>query len=185
MNLNMNAFIAANTAALTIGGMPVGFAATVTTDTGAFATKYNTMKTSQETGVGTGSKITSNNAIYDDMISMFKDAKRIFATDAEKQALFTFATLKDMVSPPGSASLKVTVQKPDNSVVGNVAVTIQSETGTPNTVNTDATGVAQFDSIDPDRYTVTFNVATFQPVNVPKDVDTGTNARLVVKLVAI
>ena len=135
--------------------------------------------------MGTGSKITSNNAIYDDMILMFQDAKRIFPTDAEKQALFTFATLKNMVSPPGSASLKVTVQRPDNSLVSGATITIQSETGTPNTVSTDANGEASFPGIDPDRYHVTGTVATFVPISVDKDVDTGVNARLTVKLVAI
>ncbi|HYV90523.1 MAG TPA: carboxypeptidase-like regulatory domain-containing protein [Chitinophagales bacterium] len=81
--------------------------------------------------------------------------------------------------------LKVTVQRPDNSFVPNVQVTIQSGAGTLITVNTDANGVAQFDSIDPDQYSVKLNVSTFQPVDVEKDVDTGVNARLVVKLVGI
>ncbi|HYV95007.1 MAG TPA: hypothetical protein VE978_24750 [Chitinophagales bacterium] len=30
----------------------------------------------------------------------------------------------------------------------------------------DSSGVAQFDSIDHDQYSVTLNVVTFQPVNV-------------------
>lgn len=188
MNNNMNAFIAApanNALLLSPGGMPVGFAAQVTGDTAAFLTKYNAMKAARETGVGTGSKITANNAIYDDMQLMFHDGHRVFPTDAEKLKQFNFASLKLIVAPPGSASLKVTVQRPDNSFVAGVPVTIQSESGTPITVNTDADGVAEFDSIDPDRYSVKLNVATFVAVDVDKDVDTGVNARLVVKLVAI
>jgi hypothetical protein len=116
---------------------------------------------------------------------MFHDAHRVFPTDAEKLLQFNFHALKNIVAPPGSASLKVTVQKPDNSFVPNVPVTIQSLTGTPITVNTDADGVAAFDGIDPDPYRVTLNVATFIPVDEEKDVDTGVNARVVVKLVAI
>ena len=82
-------------------------------------------------------------------------------------SLFTFPALKDMV------------------VAKILFASIRSETGTLNIVNTDANGAAQIDSIDHDRYTVTFNVPTFRPVNIDKDVDTGTNARLTVKLVAI
>lgn len=185
MNNNMNAFIALpanNALLLSPGGMPVGFAAQVTTDTGAFLTKYNAMKTARETGVATGGKVTANNAVYDDMQLMFHDAHRVFPTDAEKLLQFNFHALKNIVAPPGSASLKVTVQKPDNSFVAGVPVTIQSATGVPITVNTDADGVAHFDGIDPDPYRVTLNVATFVPVDEEKDVDTGVDARLVVKL---
>src|ERR1043165_83580 len=101
MNNNMNAFIALpanNALLLTPGGMPVGFAAQVTGDATAFLNKYNAMKAARETGVGTGSKITANNAIYDDMQLMFHDGHRVFPTDAEKLKQFNFASLKKIVA---------------------------------------------------------------------------------------
>ena len=48
-----------------------------------------------------------------------------------------------------------------------------------------AGGEASFPGIDPGRYHVTATVAAFVPVSVDKDVDTGVNVRLTVKLVAI
>jgi hypothetical protein len=65
-----------------------------------------------------------------------------------------FPSLEEDSAIATAPCLKVTVQRPDNFFVPNVQVTIRSETGTLITVNTDAHGVAQFDSIDPDQYVV-------------------------------
>ena len=65
-----------------------------------------------------------------------------------------FPSLEEDTAIASALYLKVIVQRPDNSFVPNVQVTIQNEAGTLITVNTDANGVAQFDSIDPDQYYV-------------------------------
>jgi len=65
-----------------------------------------------------------------------------------------FPSLEEDTAISNAHCLNVTVQKPDNSFVPNVPVTIQNEADTVNSVNTDANGVAEFDSIDPDQYSV-------------------------------
>ncbi|MEO5673104.1 MAG: carboxypeptidase-like regulatory domain-containing protein [Chitinophagales bacterium] len=184
LNSNMNAFITNNTAVLTAtGGMPAGFPAQAALDRSSFATAYNTMMTQRETGPATGSKVDANNALYDDLQQMFKDARRgVFPDDAAMQQEFTFQYLKKLVTPKGSASLSVRLQRPDNTLVVDQEVTIQSETGTAIRLMTGANGEVLFDRIDPDRYRVTATVADYKPVDADKDVDTGVNARMTINL---
>ena len=63
-------------------------------------------------------------------------------------------SLEEDTAISSAPRLKVTVRRPENSFVPNVQVTIQNEAGAQITVNTDANGAAQFDSIDPDQYSV-------------------------------
>jgi len=94
--------------------------------------------------------------------------------------------LKDIVSPPGSASLNVEILFPDNTPAVDLRVTIQSADGTPLVKQTDANGKCKYDSIDPDRYKVTVQVpAGFKAVSMNKDVDTGVGARLLIKMEAV
>lgn len=179
LNTAMKAFVVTYNAELTAGFMPATFAASVTTASNNFDTKYDAFKAARQTGVATGAKITANNGVFDNLKDLQSDAEKVYRNDAEKQKLFNYRTVKDIVSPPGSASLKVTLKrKGTNEPVPNANVTIQSKTGTPKNGKTDADGVVIFDNIDPDDYTVIVVADGFPNFNVIKEVNTGTAARL-------
>lgn len=131
MNNAMHAFITTNLAALTAGdNMPATFQGDVSADGAAFLLKYNSFKAKRQTKPATEDKTAANNAIYDDLQKMFKDGTTIYRKNAGKKSLFVFSTIKDMVSPPGSASLKVSViTLPDNAAAPNAAISMQADGG--------------------------------------------------------
>ena len=112
MNDNMIEFIADNTAELTTpGGMPATFATKVDDDSTAFKDMYNPYLSSRETGTATAAKLKANNNLYDAVADFQKDGvEMVYRRDEAKQRRYMFSVLKDIVSPPGSASLKVTVK---------------------------------------------------------------------------
>ena len=95
--------------------------------------------------------------------------------------------MEELLSPPGSASYKVTVKVAGllTAIVG-MPVKIQSKTAAAIIVDTNALGVALFPHLDPDNYTVTIGGAIFPFVvqSFKKDVDTGVNAHSEVFMVA-
>lgn len=179
MNTKMNAFIANvdNAAKLTTGFMPVGFAAQVTSDTGAFASKYVDFKSARETGPATSAKITANNGLYKHVEDVYEDAKVVFKDDEDILKLFNFAHVKLIVSPPGSASLEVELIKAVTNEKVDGKIIIQSATGVAISKDT-VDGVAKFVSVDPDDYIVKVIVVGSPEVTVKKEVNTGVNARL-------
>ncbi len=186
MNTAMNAFIAANTAVLTASGfMPAAFAASVTTASTNFTTKYSAFKVARQTGVDTNAKIAANNDLYGDVMRVCDDAhSRVYINDDVKKRLFTWKDVKFLVSPPGSASLKITVKRQtDNTLVEAAAVTIQSAGGVPIVLNTDAQGEVVFSSIDPADYNVKIEASGYLTSNFVKEVNTGVDARKDVAMV--
>lgn len=191
LNTSMVAFITTNAAILaTPGGMPGTFAAKVGTDAGNFTDTYNLFVLSRETSVARGEKVTANNLLYDEMMDVFEDgSERVFRNDAAKQKNYVFATLKDIVSPPGSASLKALVLREDDTPVAEASVTIRLKdaelleiVAPPITVVTDAEGVALFENADPGRYngSATSSDETVT-VDFTKEIDTGVKARITVQ----
>lgn len=184
MNKAMITFIADNTALLTApGGMTVAFATKVTDDSTKFNEKYNLFKQARETNPAQQAKMKANNIFYDAIMAFMKEGvERVYPTDKAKQEMFTFKKLKFIVSPPGSASLKVTVMNANDTPAANAAVTIKAEGSPSITLNTDGNGVAFFDKVDPATYagTVVVNGVT---TPFSKDVDTGKNSRIVIKLI--
>lgn len=182
LNLAMIDFIALYPAELGAGFMPATFAAKVALDSGAFNTVYGQFKVARQTGVATGAKITANNLVDDDMKDLQRDAGRVYRDDAEKLKLFTIGVIKDIVSPPGSASLKITCkQKVTNVPKQGLVITIQSRDGIAIEGTTDATGVVVFENIDPADYSVVIVVPGFPNIVKVKEVNTGVAARMEVE----
>ena len=183
MNESMTQFVAANTALLTApGGMVATFAAKVASDSTAFQTTYNSYLNSRETATASAEKVNANNVLYDALMSFMKDGiEMVYRTDEANKKRYVFAVLKDIVSPPGSASLKVTVRDALDIPVTDKEVVIKKEDFPPIMVKTDADGVAFFKSTDAGTYTGTIdNKGT--KVTFKKDVNTGVDARVTVVL---
>jgi len=179
MNLKMNAFIKANEAILTTDGfMPAAFGAKVTAAADGFATKYAAFKVARQTSENTAAKVRANNALYKSMMDFMTDGQMLFGSNDEMKKLFTFSVLKSLVSPPGSASLKVTVKKADGSAAEGIKVNIkEAEDNAPEIMGvSDANGEVTFNGIDAGVYTVNVGFANVQ--NYTKEVNTGVDARL-------
>ena len=179
MNLKMNAFITANTTLLTSAGfMPAIFAANVTTATDGFATKYAAFKIARQTSENTAAKIKANNSLYKNMMDFMADGQMLFSTKEEMKKLFTFSVLKSLVSPPGSASLKVITKNADATpAVGvNLSIKLVDGVAAPLKGVTDANGEFLFEGIDAGVYAVAIDYTPTQ--NYTKEVNTGVAARL-------
>ena len=186
MNTAMNAFIAANSVALLANAnMPVGFAASMTAASADFGAKYALFKVARQTSVATNAKIDANNVLFRAVMAVCSDAQeRVFMDDDVKKKLFTWKDVKFLVSPPGSASLKVTVMgDASNMPIGGAVVTIATEGSPAIVVNTDASGVALFEKIDPADYGVSVVAPSYVTVNSLKEVNTGVQARREFRLV--
>lgn len=179
MNEYMNAFIAANLTVLTTDGfMPAAFAANVTTATNAFALKYSDFKAARQTSALTADRISANNLLFKELMNICDEGQRLYRADAEMKKLFVFGTVKDLVSPPGSASLKTIIKKSgDNSLIANAKVTIKTPDGVAMTAMSGGDGTALHENIDPGTYNCTIEAEGMPPVNFVKEVNTGTAAR--------
>ncbi len=191
LNDSMTSFITANAVLLDDpGGMPGTFEVKVTTDANNFATNYAAFMQARETGVARGEKVTANNLLHEELMNVLEDgAERVFRNDAAKQKNYVFDTLKDIVSPPGSASLRALVLRNDDTPVEAANVTIRLQNAEdpgvvapPITVITDAQGVALFENADPGRYdgSATSSEGSVT-VDFTKEIDTGVNARVTVQ----
>lgn len=182
MNDAMVTFIADNNASLTAGGMPVAFATKVTDDATKFAEEYAIFKSAMETSVGQQQKIVANNDLVDLIMGFMKDAaERVFRGDEAKRELFMFKKLKQIVSPPRSASVTIKIKQANDLPAANAAVTIKQDGEPAMTGQTDANGELQFKNIDPGNYdgTVLYNAVS---TGFNKDVNTGVNARITILL---
>jgi 5-hydroxyisourate hydrolase-like protein (transthyretin family) len=179
MNLKMNAFIQANAAILTTNGyMPATFAAKVSADSDGFAAKYAAFKVARQTSEKTAEKVRANNALYKSMMDFMADGQMLFSDKDEMKKLFTFSVLKSLVSPPGSASLKVAVKNNDGTPAEGVKVTIKAneDNSAEITAVSDTNGEALFNNIDAEVYDVSVGFAKVQ--HYTKEVNTGVDARL-------
>lgn len=191
LNESMKKFINAHTAKLTDpGGMPDTFPPKVIADDGNFSTSYDLFMQARETSPARAEKVNANNLLHKELMNVLEDgAERVFRNDAAKQKNYVFATLKDIVSPPGSASLRALVLREDDTPVEGASVTIRLKdaelveiVAPPITVVTDAEGVALFENADPGRYngSATSSDGTVT-VDFSKEIDTGVNARITVQ----
>ncbi|MEO8147174.1 MAG: carboxypeptidase-like regulatory domain-containing protein [Bacteroidia bacterium] len=182
LNTEQTAFIDTNKTKLASNlageaNMPAAFQPKVLTDETAFNTKYAELKVARQTGVDTATKIKANNGLNDAITAINEDSKLVF-DDAAHLKLFTFSAVKAIVSPPGSASYKVTVKKhADDTALEGATVVIKSAKGTPISLPTNAQGVAEFKDIDPAGYSVTITKDGYVQEKFNKEVNTGTSAR--------
>ena len=184
LNSDMKLYISENSTVLTTNGyMPAGFAAQVNTDSVNFDGKYSDFKNMRQTSATTADRLTANNLIYDDMMKVCSDGQRIYADVPEKIKLFLFEVVKALVSPPGSASLKITLIKAgDNTPLVGKPVSIQAEDGVAKSGVSDDNGEVEFDNIDPGDYSGTVKDDTSVIAKFEKEVNTGTAARLVLTI---
>jgi hypothetical protein len=180
LNQKMIAFVTDFAGPLaTPGGMVVGFPTKLTGDRDAFDAVYDPFMSSKETGTATAAKVTANNTLYTGIMEFMKDGvEMIFRNDEDNKKRYVFAKLKDLVSPPGSASLNITLKaQGTNAPMNNITVTIQKDGGLLLTATSNAEGELSFLSIDPAPYVV----KVMGPLGVlilEKDVNTGVGARL-------
>jgi hypothetical protein len=185
LNKKMKDFIDLYPTQLSTGFMPDSFKAKVLSDTDNFNEKYEAFKSSRETASGTGAKITANNLVYQDLQNLQNDAHIVFSDYPEALKEFMFSEVKLIISPPGSASLGIDlIEEGTNLPVANATITIQSATGIAITKTTNEDGQVDFESINPDNYTVKIQPVGKPEINLVKEVNTGVSARLKVKIPA-
>lgn len=184
MNDAMIYFISKNTADLsTKGYMPAAFASKVEDNSKQFNILYGEFKTARETSAITAAKITANNHINAEISSIMEDGRlRVYMNDAEKAKEFTRKDLMFIISPPGSASLKVKTLGKGTNLPLVATIAMQKEGGTPIQGTTNEDGETLFPNIDPGVYSGTITSSNMQTYTFEKDVDTGVDARLVVYL---
>ncbi len=187
MNSSAKVFMAANSAVLIANGfMPATFEADYTALSDDFDTQYDAFKHARQTSEDTDEKISANNTIYEETMRMCEDAKMLFADADAVVKKFEFAKVKEMVSPPGSASLKFMVENfATNEKVEGVAVTIQQEGEPALNAVTNVEGECDFEDIDPGVYRCVVTKAGFEQQEFNKDVNTGVNARRDVYLMPV
>ncbi|MEI6815412.1 MAG: hypothetical protein WCL14_02285 [Bacteroidota bacterium] len=182
LNDDMNTFLANAThvTALVAGlNMPPAFPASVSLVTGTFDSDYTGFITAKTTTTAKNAKIAANNVLFGQLMAVCDDGKKVYINNQGQMKLFTFDTVKDLLSPPGSASYKLTAKVEGLlTPIKDLPVKIQSKTAPAIIVDTDVNGVALFPHLDPDNYTVTVGVVAmpFIVQSFKKDVDTGTDA---------
>jgi len=179
LNSSMITYISENSTALTTDGyMPAAFATKVSDDSALFLTAYEDFLAARQTGETTTDRLKGNNAIYDELIGVCTDGQRLFADEPEKKKLFIFEVVKSLVSPPGSASLKLRlIRQGENTPIAGANVNIQAAGGQVIKGVSDENGVVLFDNIDPADYTVTVYIDGVVVLQFEKEVNTGTAAR--------
>ena len=96
------AFVTNNMAALTTGGMPVGFNIMLNTMKLQFKTLHEAFKQMEtDSGVLRDEKIRANNEIFKTVSAMFKDGQKIFRNDPNIRAKFTFSKILSHVRGHG------------------------------------------------------------------------------------
>ena len=187
---NGNDFILNNTVVLSdvVAGvnqnMPDTFPTQYKNDAKAFTDKYAEFKLATTTGVGTQSKILANNALNDKLSDIHNDSLKACRGDAGLLNLFVFDTVLKMVSPPGSSSLNINVVLDETGAAGTGAVFTYQKQNDPvlHTLNIDATGKIKLVSFDPGKYKWTCTLAGRIVAGGIKEVETGVDAKLEVRL---
>ncbi|MEI6815609.1 MAG: carboxypeptidase-like regulatory domain-containing protein [Bacteroidota bacterium] len=165
------------TALLLNNNMKAAFPATILSNSNAFELGHNAFITARQTGTKTNNKITANNLVYSDMVDICADAQIALMDFPDLQKLFVMATLKDIISPPGSASYKLDAKLAvEFTQISGLLVKIQAEGQPAITLTTDATGIVNFENINPAKYTVTISGPGLTSQTFKKDVNSGTNA---------
>jgi len=164
------------------GGMVAGYPAQVAANYTAFDVVYQPFLTSRETSTARAAKIKADNKLYE-AGTKFRNfgVSVVFANDDENKKRYTFSSLKDIVSPPGSASMTVSAKRPDDTMVQDAVVNIKKE-GEPAIVKNIVGGVAAiFANINPGDYAGTV-VQSGVTTNFTKTVNTGVDSRITVSV---
>ena len=104
-------FIDTYSTGLLAGGMPAGFAADFEDKRAAFVAavaNYNDFK--DAIGKEAAAKKTANIAVYNTLISMFRDAKKIFRKEPELKKSFSYTALAALVTKGGVTAFRISVK---------------------------------------------------------------------------
>ncbi len=180
MNVLMIAFMADTgrmgimTAALEIAST---FQASVASDSTNFHDEHTLMNAAKQTATATSAKITADNLVYSNSISLCEDAQIALEGFPDLQKLFVYETLKNIIAPPGSASYKLTAEMAGTFLKrAGLTVTIQEEGHPAMVLITDINGEVHFEHINPAKYLVKITGEGIISQTFYKDVDTGVNA---------
>lgn len=189
MNVQANAFIAANTVKLEGGGlnMPAGFPLTYKNDAKAFSDKYEEYKPATETTVATTDKINANNDVFKQAMDVCADGQIIYRLDAVKSKLFTWSEIIKVITPPGVTALTITCVEDEtgNPVVG---AAVQAEQANDPVILhgvTDASGEVLFKNINSGDWKTLATFAGRNDAGRVKSVTAGVNARLELRMTLV
>ena len=136
----------------------------------AFDAQYNTFTNAEtDAPAGTITKITANNAIYDELMFMLDDLYTIAPPEEKINMNFTY--LKGIISSPGPAGLKGTITKlgTDVPVAGALLRLLEKNYETSSA----ADGKYDFGNIASGKYTLEISEANYQTLKTELTVDTG------------
>jgi hypothetical protein len=103
-------FIADNTAALTAGGMPVGFDTDFDAKKDEFDTQYGVFKDmEQDSSEQRDAKIIADNAAHKILTEMFADGQKYFRLQPAIRERFTFVKVLELVSGAGSKTVTLNI----------------------------------------------------------------------------
>ena len=189
MNVQANAFIAANTVKLDGGGlnMPAGFPLTYKTDAKAFSDKYEEYKPATETTVATTDKINANNSVFHQAMDVCADGQIIYRLDAVKSKLFTWSEIIKVITPPGVTALTITVLEDETGHPIVNADVIAQQAGDPVLLKgvTDAAGQLTFKNINAGDWKTLAKFAGRNDAGAVKSVTAGGNARLELRMTLV
>lgn len=132
----------------------------------------------QGTHSGTQTKVIANNALHADLMNMFADGRFLFRTDPAKAANYTFDRVKDLVSVPGDAGIKVTVEADVTFLaLANATVSVQQQGEPAVNLQSDANGVADFSALPVGNYLLTVSINGYQTSQTPIKIKTGVHSR--------
>ncbi|MCW5909370.1 MAG: carboxypeptidase regulatory-like domain-containing protein [Chitinophagales bacterium] len=176
-------FITANEPALTANGMPPAFPAEYQAEQAAYMAFFNQLSdTTLDQRQQTDEKINANNALYDELIRIGKDANVIFRNNPALLERFTFTKVLALVSSPGPATLKGNVTDVAENPIPDVSVYLQE---LDLEVFTDATGTYLTGNISSGTYTVTFSKEGFVTQQVQITINPGVDKIYDVTLVTV
>lgn len=175
--LDGNTFILANTADLTAGGnMPAAFAATFTTAKTEYDTLYNDfLNAGQNDEIETQTKITANNEIHKQLMSMFLDGQEIFKTNEAVKKLFTFDQVLLTVAGPGIAGARGSVKDSVTGQLITVVASLQFTGPTNMTVTTNEDSRFEASPLATGSYMLVVTAEGYEILQITEvDIETGT-----------
>ncbi|MEP7170527.1 MAG: carboxypeptidase-like regulatory domain-containing protein [Bacteroidota bacterium] len=121
--------------------MPATFEATYNLQADLFYSTYTNFLLAEEASVvGTDAKISANNDIYKQVITICLDGQAIFEGDDTMKGQFSFEKVSQLISPQGPSAVKFHVTTDNGLPMSGVEIT---KTGSDKKVTTNAEGDAE------------------------------------------
>ena len=155
--------------------MPVGFKADFDTLTATVNPEVLAMLNMRENNKhGTSDKILAKNGIYSKVISVCEDGTYIFRNDAAKASQFVWATVADIITPPGAAGLRGEIRDEVTSLPIAGAIVMLKRGGFPEvTATTDADGKYEFTNLPVADYVGWVTCEKYERADFSASISTG------------